>query len=159
MERPFRCPACKFVFSTGPMEYRDSGFKAPTECPYSTTPYPELCSFHDKIYFGKWRKMDAEAFDVRKAYERIVRLLSMIKEMAAHEEARGARVNIDKSFAELAMAVPEEEPFESVKYMDRALSYAHHAINDLLLGKGSRLHNPADYERHYDTILPFKEDW
>lgn len=159
MERPFRCPACKFVFSTGPMEYRDSGFKAPPECPYSTTPYPELCSFHDKIYFGKWRKMDAEAFDVRKAYERIARLLSMIKEIAASEEAQGALVNIDKSSAELAMAVPEEEPFESVKHMDRALSYAHHAINDLLLGKGSRLHNPADYERHYDTILPFKEDW
>jgi len=159
MERPFRCPACKFVFSTGPMEYRDSGFTAPPECPYSNTPYPELCSFHDKIYFGKWRKMDAEAFDIRRAYERIARLLSMIKEMAAHEEARGAQVNIDKSSAELAMAVPEEEPFESVKYMDRALSFAHHAINDLLRGKGSRLHNPADYERHYNSIHPFKEDW
>ena len=120
MERPFRCPACKFVFSTGPMEYRNSGFTAPPECPYSTTSYPELCSLHDKIYFGKWRKMDAEASDVRRAYERIARLLSMIKETAAHEEARGARVNIDKSYAELAMAVPEEEPFESVKYMDRA---------------------------------------
>jgi hypothetical protein len=103
--------------------------------------------------------MEAEAFDVRKAYERIARLLSMIKEMAAHEEARGAQVNIDKSSAELAMAVPEEEPFESVKYMDRALSFAHHAINDLLRGKGSRLHNPADYERHYNSIHPFKEDW
>jgi hypothetical protein len=103
--------------------------------------------------------MDAEAIDVRKAYERIARLLSMIKEMAAQENTRGALANIDKSSAELAIAVPEEEPFESVKYMDRALSYAHHAINDLLLGKGSRLHNPADYERHYETILPFKEDW
>jgi len=103
--------------------------------------------------------MDAEAFDVRKAYERIARLLSMIKEVAAREKVREAQVNIEKSSSELAMAVPEEEPFESVKHMDRALSYAHHAINDLLLGKGSRLHNPADYERHYDTILPFKEDW
>ena len=141
------------------MEYLSSGFTAPPVCPYAAAPYPELCSFHDKIYFGRCRKMDAEAFDVRKAYERIARLLSMIKEMAAHEEARGTKVNIGKSSAELAMAVPEEEPFESVKYMDRALSYAHHAINDLLLGKGSRLHNPADYERHYVPILPFKEDW
>ena len=159
MERPFRCPACKFVFSTAQMEYRNSGFTAPPECPYSTTPYPELCSFHDKIYFGKWRKMDAEASDVRRAYQRIARLLSMLKEVAAHGKARGTQVNIDKSSAELAMAVPEDEPFESVKYMDRALSYAHHAINDLLREKGAKLHNPADYEKHYDTILPFKEDW
>src|SRR4030042_4193056 len=32
-------------------------------------------------------------------------------------------------------------------------------INDLLREKGARLPNPADYERHYDTILPFQEDW
>jgi hypothetical protein len=159
MERPFRCPACKFVFSNEQLEYRISGFKAPSECPYSTTPYPELCSLHDKIYFGKWRKMDAEAFDVRRAYERIARLLSMIQETAAREDARAAREHIDKSSSELALADPDAEPFISVKFLDRALSYAHHAINDLLREKGARLHDPADYERHYDTILPFKEDW
>jgi hypothetical protein len=159
MERPFRCPACKFVFSTEQVEYRISGFKAPPECPYSTTPYPELCSLHDKTYFGKWRKMDAEAYDVRRAYERISLLLSMIKEAAAREEARAAREHIDKSYSELALADPDAEPFTSVKYLDRALSYAHHAINDLLREKGARLHDPADYEKHYNTILPFKEDW
>ncbi len=140
------------------MEYRNSGFTAPSECPYSTTPYPELCSLHDKIYFGKWRKMDAEAFDVRRAYERIARLLSLVKEAAIHEEARAAREHIEKSYAELAKADTDAEPFISVKFLDRALSYAHHAINDLLRKKGARLHNPADYERHYNTILPFKED-
>ncbi len=38
-------------------------------------------------------------------------------------------------------------------------SFIHHAINDLLQEKKARLHSPADYERHYDVILPFKEDW
>jgi len=103
--------------------------------------------------------MDAEAFDVRRANDRIARLLSMIKETGAHEESRAAREHIDKSYSELATADSDAEPFTSVKYLDRALSYAHHAINDLLREKGARLHNPADYERHYDTILPFKEDW
>jgi len=103
--------------------------------------------------------MDAEAFDVRRAYDRIARLLSMIKETAAHEETRAAREHIDKSCSELALADPDAEPFASVKYLDRALSYAHHAINDLLREKGARLHIPADYEKHYNTILPFKEDW
>ncbi len=158
MERPFRCPACKFVFSNEQNEFRISGFKAPPECPYSTTLYPELCSLHDKIYFGKWRKMDAEAYDVRRACERISLLLSMIQETAAHEEARAAGEHIGKAYSELALADPDAEPFASVKYLDRALSYAHHAINDLLREKGARLHDPADYERHYNTILPFKED-
>lgn len=103
--------------------------------------------------------MDAEAFDVRSAHGRIARLLLLVKEAAIHEEVRAACENIDKSYSELASADPEVEPFESVKFLDRALSYAHHAINDLLREKGARLHNPADYERHYDTILPFKEDW
>lgn len=159
MERPLRCPACKFVFTNEQREYRESGFKAPLECPYSGTPYPELCSLHDKIYFGKWRKMDAEVFDVRNAYGRIARLLSLVKEAAIRVEARAALKNIDLSRAELAVAAPDVEPFESIKFMDRALSYAHHAINDLLREKGAKLHNPADYEKHYDTILPFKEDW
>lgn len=103
--------------------------------------------------------MDADAFDVRRAYERIARLLSLVKEAAIHEEVRAARENVDHAYAELAMSAPDAEPFESVKFLDRALSYAHHAINDQLRKKGARLHNPADYERYYDTILPFKEDW
>jgi hypothetical protein len=30
------------------------------------------------------------------------------------------------------MANVDEDPYSSVKYMDQALSYFHHAINDLL---------------------------
>jgi hypothetical protein len=56
------------------------------------------------------------------------------------------------------MSNVEEEPYSSVKHMDQALSYIHHAINDLLREKKGKLHSPADYENHYDVILPFKED-
>ena len=40
----------------------------------------------------------------------------------------------------------------------QALSYIHHAINDLLQGKQAKLHPPADYEKHHEVVLPFKED-
>jgi hypothetical protein len=42
--------------------------------------------------------------------------------------------------------------------MDQALSYIHHVINVLLLEKQAKLQSPADYEMHYDVVLPFKED-
>jgi SAM-dependent methyltransferase len=53
---------------------------------------------------------------------------------------------------------PDEEPYISVMHMDKALSYIHHAINDLLQEKQGKLHSPADYEMHYDVVLLFKED-
>jgi hypothetical protein len=40
----------------------------------------------------------------------------------------------------------------------QALSYIHHAINDLLQEKQAKLHPPADYEKHHEVVLPFKED-
>lgn len=56
------------------------------------------------------------------------------------------------------MGNPFRCPDASVQHMDQALSYLHHAINDLLQEKQAKLHSPADYEMHYDVVLPFKED-
>ena len=75
------------------------------------------------------------------------------------ENGEGARHHLRKAGEAFAMADAKEEPYSSVKFMDQALSYIHHALNDLLREKRAKLHSPADYERHYDVILPFKEDW
>jgi hypothetical protein len=83
----------------------------------------------------------------------------MMKEVIMRENVESARQDIRKAEEEFAMANPDEDPYSSVRFMDRALSYIHHAINDLLQEKKAKLHSPADYERHYDVILPFKEDW
>lgn len=154
MDLPLRCPVCNFAFA----EVRDSGFIPPVQCPYGGAPYPEICSLHDKIYFGKWRKMDADSLDVLRAYRKIVHLLSAVGRTIAEEKDEQARRHLRRAGDVLARAFPEGDPFEAVKFMDQALSFAHHAINDLIRRRGGRPHLPSDYEVHYDVVLPFKED-
>ncbi|HSL99167.1 MAG TPA: hypothetical protein VK944_03450 [Candidatus Limnocylindria bacterium] len=155
MERPYRCPVCNAPLE----EDKDAGFKIPPQCPYLGTAYPELCALHDKLYFGKWRKMDAAPNDIKRGYAKLRRLLAMMNDVVERENVAPARQDIRKAGEALAMANADQEPYSSIKYMDQALSYIHHAINDLLQGKRKKLHSPADYEKHYDVILPFKEDW
>src|SRR4030066_534081 len=155
MERPYRCPVCNPPLE----EDKDSGFKIPPQCPYLGTAYPELCSLHDKLYFGKGRKMEPDPNDIKRAFAKLGRLLSKRKEVVEKENLEPARQNLMKAGEAFAMADADEDPYSSVKFMDQSLSYIHHAINDLLHEKQAKLHSPADYERHYDVILPFKEDW
>jgi hypothetical protein len=103
--------------------------------------------------------MEADPNDIRRGYAKLGRLLSMMKEVVGRENVESGRQDIRKAGEAFAMANANEEPYSSVKFMDQALSYIHHAINDLLQGKQKKLHSPADYETHYDVILPFKEDW
>ena len=154
MEYPFRCPIC----NTPLVADVDAGFKIPPQCPYLNTLYPELCSLHDKLYFGKWRKMAAVPNDIKRAYAKLGQLLSKVEEVVRKENILQAEQDVRKACGALAMANPDEEPYASVRHMDQALSYVHHAINDLLQEKQARLHSPADYEMHYDVVLPFKED-
>jgi hypothetical protein len=155
MERPYRCPVCNAPLE----EDKDAGFKIPPECPYVGTVYPELSALHDKLYFGKWRKMEAGPNDIKRGYAKLGRLLPMMKEVVERESVESARQDIRKAEEVFVMADVDEDPYSSIKFMDQTLSYIHHAINDLLQEKKAKLHSPADYERHYDVILPFKEDW
>ena len=102
--------------------------------------------------------MEAHTNDVTRAYAKLGQLLSQVKEVVREEKVLQARQDIQKASDALSMANPEEEPYASVMHMDQALSYIHHAINDLLQEKRAKLHSPADYEMHYDVVLPFKED-
>ncbi|MBE0606755.1 MAG: hypothetical protein IH610_10760 [Deltaproteobacteria bacterium] len=154
MENPFRCPVCNTLME----EDKDAGFKIPPQCPYLNSTYPELCSLHDKLYFGKWRKMEAHPNDVKRAYGKLGQLLSLVSEVVRKENIPQAAQDVRKASDALSVANPEEEPYASVMHMDQALSYIHHAINGLLQEKRARLHSPADYEKHYDVVLPFKED-
>lgn len=154
MGNPFRCPVCNTLLE----EDKDAGFKIPPQCPYLKTLYPELCSLHDKLYFGKWRKMAAVPSDIKRAYTKLGQLLSKVEEVVRKENSMQARQDVRNAYGALAVANPDEEPYTSVKHMDQTLSYIHHAINDLLQEKQAKLHSPADYEIHYDVVLPFKED-
>ena len=155
MEGPYRCPVCNVPLE----EDRDAGFRIPPQCPYSGTAYPELCALHDKLYFGRWRKMEADPNDIRRGYAKLGRLLTRMKDAVEREDVAEARQDLRNAEEALALADAYGEPYSSVKFMDQALSYIHHALNDLLREKRAKRHSPADYERHYDVILPFKEDW
>ena len=155
MEKPYRCPVCNAPLE----EDKDAGFKIPPQCPYVGTAYPELCALHDKLYFGKWRKMEADPNDIKRGCAKLGRLLFRMREVVVRENVEPARQDIRKAEEAFAMANTGEDPYSSIKFMDQALSYIHHALNDLLQEKRAKLHSPADFERHYDVILPFKEDW
>ncbi len=60
-------------------EDKDAGFKIPPVCPYVGTVYPELFALHDKLYFGKWRKMEANPNEIKRAYTKLGQLLSRVK--------------------------------------------------------------------------------
>ena len=154
MENPFRCPVCNALME----EDKDAGFKIPPQCPYLYTSYPELCALHDKLYFGKWRKMEANPNDIKRAFAKLNQLLFKMKEVIEIENVTPALRNLQKAGEAIAEADAGEDPYSSVKHMDQALSYIHHAINDLLQARKEKIHSPADYERHYDVVLPFKED-
>jgi len=96
--------------------------------------------------------------EIKRAYVKLGQLLSKVEEVVREKNILQARQDVRKACDALAMANPDEEPYASVKHMDQALSYIHHAINDLLQEKQAKLHSPADYEMHYDVGLPFKED-
>lgn len=155
MEKPARCPVCNVSFA----EDAEACFNPPQECPYRATLYPELCSLHDHLYFGKWRLMTASVFDIKRAHERLQRFILMVKKSAWEENLQPAKLNVKKAFDAIEIADINGDPFSSVRFMDQALSYSHHAINDLLHERGEKPHRPADYENFYDIILPFKEDW
>ena len=151
---PVRCPVCNAPLE----EDKDAGFRIPPQCPYLDTLYPELCSLHDKLFFGKWRKMVAVPNDIKRAYANLGRLLAKVDEVARKENAVQARRDVRNAYSALGEANPDDEPYASVKHMDQTLSYIHHAINDLLQEKRAKPHSPSDYEIHYDVVLPFKED-
>lgn len=155
MIQSVRCPVC----NTPMIEDKDACFKPPEECPYKNTSYPELCALHDKIYFGTWRKMTATVYEIKRARLKLKNLISKARDIAWKKDFQPAKLNVKKAYDALHNAEMEMDPFASIKFLDQALSYSHHAINDLLHERGDKSHSPSDYEQFYDIILPFKEDW
>jgi len=90
MGNPYRCPVCNTLME----EDKDAGFKIPPQCPYRNALYPELCSLHDKLYFGKWRKMEAHPADIERAYAKLGQLLSRVQAVIREENIPQARQDV-----------------------------------------------------------------
>jgi len=130
------------------------------ECPYKGGAFMGLRAGHDLLYFGRWRRMDATAIDVRKAHHQMKRLLGEIAISLETEDIPPARKDLEKALEALYTAESGEGGPDALRYLDHALSYAHRVIGDLLHEKGLPPHSPADFAGWYDAgEVPFREDW
>ena len=91
------------------------GIEDPAAVPLSECLISRPCSLHDKLYFGKWRKMDANPNEIKRAYAKLGQLLPKVEEISRKENSMQARLDVRKACDALAMANPEDEPYASVK--------------------------------------------
>lgn len=129
-------------------------------CPYRGRVYAELRAAHDRIYFGKWRKMDATTTDIRRAYNQIGRHLKAIGDVLRTKDLPAAKRDFGKAIEAFRAGDPKGELPDSLRFMDHALSYAHMVIDDLLHEEGLPSHDPMEFSRWYNAVeVPFKEEW
>lgn len=129
-------------------------------CPYQGGPYTGLRAEHDQLYFGRWRRMEATAIDLRKASRQLERLLHEISVALETEDIPAARKDLEKALEALYSAESGEGGPDALRSLDHALSYAHRVIGDLLHEKGLPPHSPADFAVWFDAgEVPFREDW
>lgn len=136
--------------------YRPGGTQG---CPYDGLAYAALRAGHDAIYFGAWRRIDAPSPEIRRGYHGIGRHLAAIgAELAGHDLPSAAR-DLAKAIKAHRTADPRDDARDALRLMDNALSYAHRAIDALLLGKGLPPHLPMDFAKWYDVVeVPFREE-
>lgn len=129
-------------------------------CPYEGMAYAQLRAGHDRIYFGRWRKMDAGPADIVRAYHQIGKHLSAIGRVLEGMDLPAARRDHLKAVEVYRMGDPREDSQEALRFMDHSLSYAHRGIDDLLHEKGLPPHAPMDFAGWYDAVeVPFREEW
>jgi len=129
-------------------------------CPYRKRGYSALRSGHDKIYFGRWRKMDAAPTDFRRAYRLVGKHLKEIGVSLGTKDLPAAKRDLGKALEAYHAVDPGGESPDALRFMDHALSYAHMAIDGLLHEEGLPPHDPMEFAKWYDAVeVPFKEEW
>ncbi len=149
------CPVCGSEF-----EHRLRTSAGEKACPYEGAEYARLRAMHDRIYFGRWRKMEAGQTDIVRAYRQIGKHLNEIGRVLEELDLPAARRDLLKAVEAYRMGDPREDSQEALRFMDHALSYAHRVIDDLLHEKGLPPHAPMDFAEWYDVVeVPFREEW
>jgi len=114
---------------------------------------------HDAIYFGSWRRIDAHPMEILRGYHRIGRHLAAIGAELAGRDLPPAALDLGQAIEAHHAADPRADARDALRFMDNALSYAHRAIDDLLLEKGLPPHQPMDFAHWYDVVeVPFREE-
>ena len=153
------CPACGAELTYDSRRaLRSTGGKV--VCPYDGLAYAELRVGHDRIYFGRWRRMDAASIDIRRAYHELGRHLSALSQALKDKDLPAARRDLERAAREFEAEDPREESPHLLRRMDHALSYAHRALDDLLHERGLPPHDSMDFAEWYDAAeVPFRDAW
>jgi hypothetical protein len=153
------CSVCGAELSYDPRKApKDAAGKV--ACPYDRLAHAALRAGHDRIYFGRWRKMEATPGDIRRAYNQIERHLRDISRVIEGRDLPAARRDLLKAYEALHLGDPREGGPEVLRFMDHALSYAHRTIDDLLHEEGMPPHDPMAFSEWYDVAeVPFRDEW
>lgn len=153
------CPECGAELMVDPRKApKTAGGKI--RCPYDGLPHAGLRAGHDRIYFGRWRKIEATPGDIRRAYNQIERHLNDIDRVLKGKDLPAARRDLLKAYEALHLGDPREEGAEVLRFMDHALSYAHRVVDDLLHEEGLPPHDPMAFSAWYDVAeVPFRDEW
>ncbi len=162
----FRVPFSRLICSACGAELTYDSRKAlehsggKVACPYEGLAYAELRAGHDRVYFGRWRKVEACSIDIRRAYHQLGRHLSAISQTLGGKDLPAARHDLAMAVEAFETEDPGQESPDLLRSMDHALSYAHRAIDDLLHEMGLPAHSPMDFAEWYDAVeVPFRDVW
>lgn len=131
---------------------------APPSPPYRGLPFAHLMEAHDRLYYGAWRSPSATERDFERAHRQIERYLGTLAQEIERSRAAEAGEHLKKAEEALARVNPDKNPSHVIRYLDNALSYAHHALNGLLRQYRMPTHDPQTFESFYDASeVPFRE--
>jgi hypothetical protein len=137
---------------------RAEEISAPPSPPYCQLPFASLREAHDRLYYGAWRGQAATIQDVQRAYFQLGRYLGVMADEVQRARSLEARRYLTKARAAYRKADPEAEGGDALRNLDTALSYAHSALNALLLHSRAPAHDPRDFESFYDVVgVPFQD--
>jgi len=137
---------------------RAEELSAPPGPPYRALEFANLREAHDRLYYGAWRGPAPTDQDARRAYFQMGRYLSALAEEVQRARSIDARRSLAKARAAYGKADPAIPGGEMFRSLDSALSYAHSALNALLLHSRSSAHDPRGFESFYDVVgLPFQD--
>jgi len=137
---------------------RAEEISAPPGPPYRQLPFASLREAHDRLYYGAWRGQAATTQDGQRAYFQLGRYLGVMADEVQRARSLEARRYLTKARAAYRKADPEAEGGDALRNLDTALSYAHSALNALLLHSRAPAHDPRDFESFYDVVgVPFQD--
>ncbi len=137
---------------------RAEELSAPPSPPYRDLEFAALREAHDRLYYGAWRSPEASDRDHQRAYFQLGRYVAVLADEVQRARSIAARSYLAKARAVYSKADPEVEGGDALRNLDSALSYAHSALNALLLHTRAPTHDPRDFESFYDVVgVPFQD--